>query len=44
MFLGAGVLLVLLDIVIYNLKMTHSLGVEEDKLLKSIIRVDFRHG
>ena len=44
MSLGAGVLLTLLDMMIYNLEMTCSLGAEEDKLLESTIRVDFRHG
>ena len=34
----------LLDVIIHNLKITCSLGVEGDELLESIIRVDFRYG
>ena len=44
MSLGAGVLLILLDVVIHDLKMTRSLGAEGGELLESTIRVDFRHG
>ena len=43
MSLRAGVLSILLDVVIHDLKMTCSLGAEEDKLSESTIRVDFRH-
>ena len=44
MSLGAGVLSILLDAVIHDLKTTYSLGAEEDELLESTIRVDFRYG
>ena len=44
MSLGAGVLLILLDAVIHDLKMTRSLGAEGGELSESTIRVDFRHG
>lgn len=44
MSLGAGVLLILLNVVIHDLKTTHSLGTEGGELLESIIRVDFRYG
>ena len=35
--------LILLDTVIYDLKITHNLGAEGGELSESIIRVDFRH-
>ena len=44
MSLGAGVLSILLDAVIHDLKTTHSLGAEGGELSESTIRVDFRHG
>ena len=44
MSLGAGVLSILLDAVIHDLKMTRSLGAEGGELSESTIRVDFRHG
>ena len=43
MSLGAGVLSILLDVVIHDLKITHSLGAEGGELLESIIKVDFRY-
>ena len=44
MSLGAGVLSILLDAVIHDLKTTRSLGAEGGELSESTIRVDFRHG
>ena len=43
MSLEAGVLLTPLDVIIHDLEITHSLGVEEGELLESTIKVDFRY-